>query len=143
MVDLSFIDSMPVKLAPIDAELLEHVDDTWLDAAYENKLERSGDDLSPMADASRLVVDLLGKSVAAGVGHAAANGSAAAAAPALSLAYTPPDFSESDDIPEPASLSENATDEELLAYASNHPLARKAMRIFRAKIVEVTRNEPS
>jgi len=143
MVDLSFIDSMPVKLAPIDAELLEHVDDTWLDAAYENKLERSGDDLSPMADASRLVVDLLGKSVAAGVGHAAANGSAAAAAPALSLTYTPPDFSESDDIPEPASLSENATDEELLAYASNHPLARKAMRIFRAKIVEVTRNEPS
>ena len=134
---------MPVKLAPIDAELLEHVDDTWLDAAYDTKLARGGDDLLPMPDASRLVEELLGKSLAAGVGHAVSNGSAAAAAPALSLTYTPPDFSESDDIPEPEGLSGNETDEQLLAYASNHPLARKAMRIFRAKIVEVKRAEPS
>src|SRR5215203_2358740 len=37
-IDLSFIDSLPVKLAPIDSEALEHVEDSWLDAAYELKL---------------------------------------------------------------------------------------------------------
>ena len=139
-IDLSFIDSMPVKLAPMDAELLEHVEDTWLDAAYDRKLEWSGDDLTPMANAPRLVEDLIGKVVSAGVAPAASNGSAAA--PALSAIYTPPDFSESDDIPEPERLTGTETDEQLNAYASNHPLVRKAMRIFRAKIVAVT-TEPS
>ncbi|HKP70139.1 MAG TPA: DNA polymerase III subunit gamma/tau [Pyrinomonadaceae bacterium] len=143
VIDMSFIDSMPVKLAPIDAELLEHVDDTWLDAAYDKKLERSGDDLAPMPDVSRLVEELLGKSIVAGASHVAANGAASAAAPALSPAYAVPDFSESDDVPEPETLAENATDDEMLAYASNHPLTRKAMRIFRAKIVEVKRIDPT
>ena len=142
-IDLSFIDSMPVKLAPMDAELLEHVDDTWLDAAYEKKLERSGDDLSQMSEASRLIEELLGKSIVTGISHATSNGSASAAAPALSPTYAVPDFSESDDVPEPESLSENATDEDLHTYASSHPLARKVMRIFRAKIVEVKRIDPS
>ena len=142
-IDLSFIDSMPVKLAPIDAEQLEHVEDTWLDGAYDRKLQRSGDDLTPMPSASRLVEELLGKATIAAPSHQTSNGSASAAAPAFSPAYQVPDFSESDDVPEPASLSGSATDEELLAYASSHPLTRKAMRIFRAKIVEVKRNEPT
>ena len=43
IIDLGFLDSLPVKLAPIESEALEHVEDTWLDAAYERKLELTGD----------------------------------------------------------------------------------------------------
>jgi len=31
-------------------------------------------------------------------------------------------------------LSENPTEEEMLAYAQAHPLVKKALRIFRGKI---------
>jgi hypothetical protein len=51
----------------------------------------------------------------------------------------PPDLDPVQEEYEPVTLPENATEEELLAYAANHPLAKRAMRIFRAKIVEVTR----
>jgi len=137
LIDLGFLDSMPVKLAPIDPELLEHVDDTWLDAAYDKKLARSGDDLFPIANASALVESILGKPASEPVSRVSTNGSAAA--PALSPVFTPPNLGESEAPGEPASLAENASEEELLAYAAGHPLVKKAMRIFRAKIVEVKR----
>ena len=146
IIDLSFVDSMPVKLAPIDPEALEHVEDTWLDAAYEKKLQRSGDDLSFIPNASALVENFLGKAADESVSHSASNGStASAAAPALSTVYAPPDLSaqEEEESHQPDALPENATDEELIAYATSHPLAKKAMRIFRAKLVEVKRVSPN
>ncbi len=140
VIDLGFLDSLPVKLAPIDAEALEHVADTWLDAAYDRKLERSGDDLLPIAGAETLIESLLGKAaLETGLRTSSGGSTASAAAPALSPMFIPPDFSASEDDSEPESLPENATEEELMAYAANHPLAKKAMRIFRAKIVEVKR----
>ncbi len=139
-IDLSFIDSLPVKLAPIDSEALEHVEDTWLDAAYELKLSRSGDDLLPILSAAALAEGLFGKAGGEAALHAAANGSnGSAAAAALRPVFVPPDLDPVDEPYEPISLAENATDEELLTYAANHPLAKRAMRIFRAKIVEVKR----
>jgi hypothetical protein len=73
------------------------------------------------------------------VSVSASNGSAAsAAAPALSSIYSAPDLGE-EELPEPAAPPSDATDEELMIYAASHPLARKAMRIFRAKIVGVKR----
>ncbi len=140
VIDLGFLDSLPVKLAPIDAEALEHVADTWLDAAYDGKLERSGDDLLPIAGAETLVESILGKAATeSGVRTSSGGSTASAAAPALSPMFVPPDFSATEDDSEPDRLPENATEEELMAYAANHPLAKKAMRIFRAKIVEVKR----
>jgi DNA polymerase-3 subunit gamma/tau len=141
-VDLSFIDSIPVKLAPMDAEALEHVEDAWLDAAYERKLARSGDDLFPIANASKLVEMFVGRASGEAV-SASTNGSgasASAAAPALSPVFTPPVLDESEETSEPHDLPESATDEEMRAYAANHPLAKKVMRIFRARIVDVKRD---
>ena len=86
---------------------------------------------------------MLGKSLAATASHAAANGQGSAAATALSPVYLPPDLSDADENVEPGVLSDDATDEELRAYAATHPLAKKVMRIFRAKIVEITRIDPS
>ena len=144
IIDLRFLDSMPVKLAPIDAEALEHVEDSWLDAAYERKLERSGDDLSPIDDAVSIAEGLLGKVAGEQTPVSAGNvATAAAAAPALSAVFTPPEFDESDEDYEPTLLPENATDQDLVAYATKHPLTRKAMRIFRAKIVRVEKVKES
>jgi hypothetical protein len=44
-----------------------------------------------------------------------------------------------EEVPVPSPLPADATDEDLLTFAASHPLARKAMRIFRAKIVSVKR----
>jgi DNA polymerase-3 subunit gamma/tau len=139
IIDLGFLDSLPVKLAPIESEALEHVEDTWLDAAYERKLELTGDDLLPLQGASDLAESLFGKQPINGNPVSASNGSAATAtAPAFSPVYTPPDLDEKE-VPEPDAPPADATEEELMTFAANHPLARKAMRIFRAKIVGVKR----
>ena len=139
-VDLSFLDSLPVKLPPIDAEALEHVEDSWLDAAYETKLARSGDDLFPIVTASDLIETLLGKPATEASVATSSNGSAAtAAAPAYDPMFAPPVFEEIEEDPHLQPLPHDATDEEMLAYVSKHPAARNAMRIFRAKIVEVKR----
>ena len=131
-VDLSFVDSMPVRLPPIPSEDLEHVENEWLDNAYEAKLERSGDDLWPIPGASKLAASLFGTSVSAG---ANANGSAAATAIDIS-AYSAPVF-EDDPSTQITELSANPTKEELFLYAQSHSLTRRAMRIFKAKIVDV------
>ncbi|HEX6126642.1 MAG TPA: DNA polymerase III subunit gamma/tau [Pyrinomonadaceae bacterium] len=140
VVDLLFLDSLPVKLAPIDPEALEHVEDNLLDAAYEKKLQRTGDDLMPIPRASALVDTFLGKASSAAASSSTTNGSTGSAvAPALTT-FTPPVFDDpepSDDLPP---LQENASDEEMVAYVSRHPLLRRTMRVFRAKIVEVKRD---
>lgn len=135
-----FIDSMPVKLEPIDAEELEHIEDAWLDDAYERKLQILGDDLMPIANASQLVEILLGVNSShqsTVIIETSNGGSAAAFAPAKEpIAFVPPGYEEeiSEEIPV---LPDNPTDEELWKYAESHPLTKKALRIFRGKIVEV------
>ena len=139
-VDLSFIESLPVKLPPIDSEALEHVEDTWLDAAYEKKLARSGDDLSPIPNASALIETLIGKQSVPAAAAISTNGSSgSAAAPAFATSFTPPAFEEQEQMDQPAAPGSNASEEELRAYAASHPATRTAVRIFRAKIVSVTR----
>lgn len=135
-IDLSFLDSLPVKLPPIDAEDLEHIDDTWLDNAFEEKLARSGDDLAPLRSAAALVMDLIGSPASS----TAANESAAAAPAFVSPIFTPPVF-EQEELAEIPKLSENPTEQELLAFALAHPAVKKAMRVFRAKITEVKKME--
>ena len=134
-----FINAIPVKLEPIDSDELEHIEDTWLDDAYERRLQILGDDLTPIPNASKLVEILLGaeSSVRSSVTIETSNGGGAAFAPAKQpIAFVPPGYEEeiSEEIPE---LPENPTDQELWKYAENHPLVKKALRIFRGKIVEV------
>ena len=133
IVDLSFVESMPVRLPPISSEDLEHVENDWLDNAYDAKLARSGDDLAPIRNASGLAASLLRRS-AASVGGTI-NGTAAAPAIDISV-YSAPVFE--DEAAEAAvPLPAEPTNEELLKYAQSHPLTRRAMRIFKAKVIEV------
>lgn len=138
---LEIIANMPSKLPPISSEDLEHVEDAWLDAAYEAKLQRLGDDLFPIKNASQLVKELLGPERDDGVTAAVESsngGSATAAAPARKTPVIEiPVFETEDETVELPALSDNPTEEELWRYAESHPLTRKLIRIFRGKLVEV------
>jgi DNA polymerase III subunit gamma/tau len=137
------IAAMPVKLMPISSEDLEHIEDDKLDAAYENKLSRMGDNLFPIANAAKIVEDLIGiiesNNFAANLENQ--NGFATAVAPARAKpAFEIPNFDTDEDSDEMPVMPENPTHEDLLAYAHKHPLVKKVLRTFRGKIVEVKNN---
>ena len=136
--DLSFLNNLNPPLPDVDPELLEHIEDDWLDNAYERKLIASGDDLQPIKSAANLVDEAVKKRSHADSHVAEANGSAAASAvaPARATAvYLPPQIDRGTQImPE---LSADPTEEELLAYAQEHPVVRSALRIFGGTIRSV------
>lgn len=140
-VDLSSIDSLPIKLPPIASEDLEHVEDGWLDNAYEEKLARSGDDLSPFRNASALIASI-GVFNSNGAGNGG-NGRGVHSSVVENPAYALPAFETEEAQEQLPTLPENPTDEELLAYAQAHPRVKKAMRVFRAKIVEIRKQPPA
>jgi hypothetical protein len=135
------IAAMPIKLPPITSEELEHIEDNWLDAEFERKLQQSGDNLNLIKTASKIVTDLIGDN--SSNGNAALlgsiqNGLGTAFAPAKSKpAFIIPEMDLDEGSAELPELPENPTEEEMRAYAENHPFVKKVMRIFRAKIVEI------
>ncbi len=128
------IASMPVKLLPITAEELAHVDDNRLDAAYENKLRLSGDDLFPIPGSANLAEMLSAKTEPA-AGESGAGGTATAAR-RKSEFQIPVPIDDPDDVSLPE-LPDNPTEAELFAYAEKHPTVRRVLRTFRGKILEV------
>ncbi len=131
-IDLSFVDSVPVKLPPISSEQLEHVDDEKLDAAYESALQRAGELLKPIAGAEDIYRSLVNEKAAA----VSSQGAAAVPARDVSAYSRPVREIDSDEVPLPV-LSDSPTEEELIAYASAHPSVRRVMRAFRATVVGV------
>ena len=136
------IESMPIKLPPIASEDLEHIEDAWLDADFERKLLQAGDDLRVIKNVSKLVESLLEANQTIGNQIKAeavrAKGAATAFAPAREpISFTATDFETSDISEEIPVLPENPTEEEMWQYARNHPVVKKALRIFRGEIVEV------
>jgi DNA polymerase III gamma/tau subunit len=131
--------SMPVKLAPISSEDLEHVDDNWLDTAYENRLIWSGDDLTPIQNASKIAAALFSGTQIQTTAPLSeiSNGSAAGAAPARIDPSFMPSLDAGDKPDAVPILPENPTGEQLLAYANSHPVVKRALRIFRGRIVKV------
>jgi hypothetical protein len=112
--------------------MLAHIDDNRLDTGYEMQLAWSGDDLLPIAAALDIVEGWLGSGFAERPPPPqASNGTA----------YAPAYEPRSSAVDEPAELpvlSAEPTEEELLEYARAHPAVREAIRVFRAKIVQVT-----
>lgn len=124
------------KLPPLTSEQLEHIEDKWLDPAYELKLALSGDDLLPFSNISDLRTQLLGAETVAATVTSSASG--AAAAPARDLSRYMPELSANEnETGEMPVLPPEAGPEEMRAFANAHPVVRRAMRIFRAEIVSV------
>ena len=132
------IEAMPLKFPPISSEDLEHIEDSWLDDAYERKLQGLGDDLKPILTASNIVEILLAESRENNLTAKIETTNGAAAAPArIKTNFVIPTFEEeSNEIPV---MPENPTEEQMWEYAQNHPLVKKALRIFRGKLIEVRR----
>ena len=132
---------MPIKLPPITSEELEHIEDNYLDAEFERKLQKAGDDLCQIKNASELVGILnIGNSTNADstVFDKSKNGAATAFAPARTKpTIVIPELEPEEDSSEILILPENPTEAEMRHYAENHPFVKKALRIFRAKIVEI------
>lgn len=127
-----FLDTLKIKMLPLTAEELEHIDDKNLDEAFERKLERLGDNLFPIKNASKIVENALQLNV---LKVEVSNGnSATAVAPARDFSAFIPNLDEEETETELPVLSENPTEEEMLGYAHAHPLVKKALRIFRGKI---------
>jgi DNA polymerase III gamma/tau subunit len=138
-LDRAPVTPIVVRLAPLSSVELTHVDDPRLDAAYEEKLALTGDDLLPIGNAQTIADKLIGVFSAPSKPAAsiATNGhSAAAPAMAIDLSDVLPQPEEAVDLPV---LGEDPTEQELMAYAEAHPAVRNARRVFRAKIVEVRR----
>lgn len=134
------IANMPTKLPPISSEELEHIEDGKLDEAYEAKLERSGDNLFPIKNASKIIEVLLGESYDGEISvkiESSNGGTATAAAPAKTPIIEIPVFETENESVELSELSDDPTEEELWHYAESHPLTKKLIRIFRGKLVEV------
>ncbi|MFN2501599.1 MAG: DNA polymerase III subunit gamma/tau [Pyrinomonadaceae bacterium] len=135
-------DSIPVRLPALTADELEHFDMDRLDNDYEERLFRDGDDLGPIKGIEDLVDAWLG----AGRGTSQttpANGSngggrsSAAAKPAFDVeTFKREIYAEEEPVQMPV-LGPEPSRDELLQFANAHPSVRSAMRVFRAKIVEV------
>lgn len=143
LISDDFLSSVKFKLPPISSEELEHFDDNKLDDAFENKLARLGDRLFPFSEAEKLAQIIIGGTVSQnGNAFETSNGNGTAAATAKAKpSFEIPDFDADDADIELPVLSENPTQEELLAYAHAHPLVRKTLRTFRGKIIEVKKLE--
>ena len=134
------IESMPFKLPPIAAEELEHIEDTWLDEAYERRLQQAGDSLKPIPNATQIIQLLLDGSreqdVSAIIETPDGDNFAAAR---IKPNFIIPEFEDEDESAEIPVLPENPTEEQLWEFAQKHPLLKQALRIFRGKLIEVRR----
>ncbi len=140
--DLSFLDSIELALPDVPSELLEHVDDEWLDSAYERRLWSMGDDLRPISGASEFIAKFVGREAKTPIAQvfpqAIGSGAAAAPAPIYRVAAVPV-FQDVQGAERPT-LSESATQEEMIAYAETDPTVKAALRIFRGSIKSVRRS---
>ncbi|CAN5563572.1 hypothetical protein BH10ACI3_BH10ACI3_19000 [soil metagenome] len=134
----------PVRLLSLSAEELEHIEDTKLDDAYENKLSLTGDDLMPLRTSGQIITQLLRDIYAAQAPPprpvVSNRASAAAVVPAFDVAKMKEEISPTQPDVELPVLSDAPTDAELREYAAAHPTVRAAMRVFRGKVVEVRKN---
>ena len=140
------INSMPVKLEPISSEDLEHVEDKKLDAEFEHRLQKEGDNLQTLQKPHELVEIFLGSKesgVSRDSGTSFEMSQSAAVQPAsyrqnkaLEIVSQITETEEIDNsIP---ILPENIDDKDMLyKYAKKHPQVRKVMRVFRGKLVDV------
>ncbi|MEO7660105.1 MAG: hypothetical protein ABIV48_10865, partial [Pyrinomonadaceae bacterium] len=133
------LDSPPVRLPTLSSSDLEHFDDQKLDDAYDEKLSLTGDDLLPISGSDKLVETLLGE-VYIKPTYApkmVSGNSAAAAVPAFDIAKFKEEIASTLPDVELPVLGNEPTPEELLEFANAHSSVRTAMRVFRAKIIDV------
>jgi DNA polymerase III subunit gamma/tau len=139
--DMPHFEPPPVRLPVLTSDDLSHHDDPRLDDAYEERLLLTGDDLLPIGGADTLIKMLFSEavdSISTGRSAEPVAISGAAAKPAFDVAQFKAEIAPAQlDISLPE-LGENPGPELLEEYARAHPAVRSVMRVFRAKVVEVS-----
>lgn len=125
--------AMPIKMLPITSEELEHVDDNYLDTAYENKLRRSGDNLYPIRDAAVLADSLSNREPVADERPSDVPTNGASPKPS----YPIPDPGGEIDTEATPELPPDPSREQLWKYAESHPVVARVKKTFRGKIVNI------
>ncbi len=125
----------------ISSDELLHVDDNYLDFAYEERLRREDDDLRLIHGAD----DIVGKYLAESEPNPRATESVKRAAAGVISSELSGFFKQSDplefDSVSTPSLPKDTSDVELLKYAEEHPKIQMIKKILRARIVGATRTD--
>lgn len=129
-------------MSRIPSDLLEHFDDPRLDDAYEAALRLAGDDLRPLKSGGELATRLSGRAGSANRTQAHSTGGGTAARPAVDISHMIPKAPNIDTTQPLPALSDDPTNEELMAYANALPSVQLAKQIFRgAAVVEVRKHK--
>lgn len=127
-VDLSFVETTPLKFARLSSEDLEHFEVPKLDEAFETALEICGESLRPIRTAAELY-------------RMIAPATAAVAAAGTTTAFDPDRFAVpkrivNSNLPIPE-LSDDPSKDELQAHYRARPEIKKIMSIFRVDVIDV------
>jgi DNA polymerase III subunit gamma/tau len=134
-----FMANITVRLPPISSEDLEHAEDAKLDAAFEERLIREGENITIIKNAAKIIADVLAFNTLE-----TANGSGLETTQVKKsepINFEMPDFSNDEISTEIPILPENPSEEDLWKFANNHPAVNRALKIFRGKIVKVEKIE--
>ncbi len=119
----------------ISSEDLEHFEDAKLDSAFEERLLREGDNLRPVSNASQVISIIAAPEI---ISLPSTNGTASAKVKPKT-SFQIPSFENESEPTEVLTLPENPTEEELWRFAENNPAVKRALRIFRGKIINVSK----
>lgn len=136
--NVNFFDSLPMRMPQISSEDLEHFEDAKLDFAFEERLLREGDNLRPISNASQVISIIAAPETTS---LSSTNGTASAKVKPKT-SFQIPSFENESEPTEVLTLPENPTEEELWRFAENNPAVKRALRIFRGKIINVSKLQP-
>ena len=127
--------NITVRLPPISSEDLEHVEDSKLDASFEERLIREDEPLSIIKNASQIIAQAL--SINGVSDNNEKKSDSAVAKTHEKIDFQMPNFENVEISTEIPILPENPSEEELWKFANTHPAVSRALKIFRGKIVKV------
>jgi hypothetical protein len=130
-------ESIPSRSVPVSPEDLEHVEDKYLDAAYDEALLCEGDNLRPIPKGEEVLAEFFGEArkMAVETGVKTASTESRENNKALDIASRMSEEHEDDgEMPE---LPANPSEDDLLEYASKHPAVKSVARLFRGKVISV------
>lgn len=130
-----FMANITVRLPPISAEDLEHVEDSKMDAAFEERLIREAEPLSIIKNASQIIAQVLSANGVSGNTEKLSNLTYSKTSEKIDFQI--PNFENVEISTEIPILPENPSEEDLWKFANTHPAVSRALKIFRGKIVKV------
>lgn len=130
----SVLENAWIKVAPISSEDLEHFQDEKLDEAFRLRLLREKENILPIRNASAIVLPII-QAAQQEISPLEESSASTSTRPVIELVAPEINISAGPR----AVLPDNPTKSQLEAFAETHPEVQKVLKVFRAKIIEVTK----